>query len=171
MSTLRRSLRNHEKTIYDEKKDNIEYLKDSINLLNSLKNGYFKQNQYQAKNIKYHGIETIKHFFDVFDEDYDLYPIKDQQYQSFSGKILLPRDEYLEKNRPELIKIIRNWEINLLVTFFFKSTKNFNDKRTRRAENKNLPNIDEILDELIKKYYDSTKSLKILTLYQKELSQ
>ena len=69
LSSLRKSLRNHEKIVYDEKEDDIEYLKDLINYLNSLKNGYFKQNQYQNKNIKYHGIEAIRYLFNDDDED------------------------------------------------------------------------------------------------------
>ena len=69
LSSLRKSLRNHEKIVYDEKEDDIEYLKDLINYLNSLKNGYLKQNQYQNKNIKYHGIEAIRYLFNDDDED------------------------------------------------------------------------------------------------------
>ena len=47
----------------------------SINYLNSLKIGYLKQNQYQDKGIKYHGIKTIRYLFnDNEDEDYNLYP-------------------------------------------------------------------------------------------------
>ena len=65
------------------KKDDIEYLQDRINSLNSLKNGYLKQNQYQDKNIKYHGIETIKYLLNDEDEDYNLYQINYQQYPSF----------------------------------------------------------------------------------------
>ena len=34
---LKKSLGNHEKIVYDEKEDDIEYLKDLINYLNSLK--------------------------------------------------------------------------------------------------------------------------------------
>ena len=81
LSSLRKSLRNHEKIVYDKKEDDTEYLKDRINYLNNLKNEYFKQNQYQSKNIKYHGIETIRYLFnDDVDKDYNLYLIKDQQY-------------------------------------------------------------------------------------------
>ena len=65
------------------KKDDIEYLQDRINSLNSLKNGYLKQNQYQDKNIKYHVIETIKYLLNDEDEDYNLYQINYQQYPSF----------------------------------------------------------------------------------------
>ena len=65
-------------------------MEDRINYLNSFKNGRLKQNQYQDKNIKYHGIETIRYLFHDDDEDYNLYPTNYQQYQSFSGKTLLP---------------------------------------------------------------------------------
>ena len=61
LSTLRKSLRNHEKIVYDEREDDIEYLKDRVNYLSSLKNGCLKQNQYQNKNITYHGIEFIRY--------------------------------------------------------------------------------------------------------------
>ena len=94
---LRFSLRSHEKIVIDEKEDHIEYLQDRINYLKTLK-GYLKQNQYQDKNVKYHGIETITYFFNGIafnddDEDYNLYPTNYQQYQSFSGKALLPLSE------------------------------------------------------------------------------
>ena len=38
LSTLRKAIRNHEKIVYDEKKDDIKYLHDCINCLNNLKN-------------------------------------------------------------------------------------------------------------------------------------
>ena len=160
LSNLRRSLKNHEKIVYDEKEDDIEYLKGRIDYLKCLKNGCFKQNQYQDKNIKYHGIEAIKYLFDdEDDEDYNLYPIKDQQYQSFSGRILLLLNEYLEKIRAELVKIIKNCKINLIVSTIFKLKINFNDKSTIQIKNKNTTDIDEIFDELIKKH-DLIESLK-----------
>ena len=89
LSKLRRAIRDLEKIVIDKKEDDIEYLQDRINYLNSLKNGYAKQNQYQDKNIKYHGIETIRYLFNDDDEDYNLHPTNYQQYQSFSGKTLL----------------------------------------------------------------------------------
>ena len=74
LSKLRRAIRDHEKIVIDEKEDDIEYLQDRINYLNSLKIGYLKQNQYQDKSIKYHGIEAIRYLFNDDDEDYNLYP-------------------------------------------------------------------------------------------------
>ena len=46
IKNLRKSFRSHEKIVYDEDENDIEYLQDRINYLNSLKNGYLKQNQY-----------------------------------------------------------------------------------------------------------------------------
>ena len=93
--------------------------------------------------------------FNVIDEDYNLYPIKDQQDQSFSGKILLPPNECFEKITPKLIEIIKSFKINLIVNAIFKSTRKFNDKRTIQIKNKDTmelhsTDIDEIFDELIK---------------------
>ena len=102
--------------------------------------------------------------FNVVDEDCNLYPTKDQQYQSFSGKILLPLNECFEKIRPELIKIIKKFKINLIVNAVFKSTRNFNDKRTMQIKNKDTTDTDEIFDELIKKHHGLTESLKIIDL-------
>ena len=59
-----------------------------------------------------------------------------------------------------MIKIIKNCKINLNVDAVFKSTKNFNDKRTIQIRNKDTTDIDEIFDELIKKHHDLTESLK-----------
>ena len=69
LSTLRRAIRGHEKIVIDKKEDDTEYLQDRINYLNSLKNRYLKQNQYQDKNDNYHGIETIRYLFNDDDED------------------------------------------------------------------------------------------------------
>ena len=98
------------------------------------------------------------------DEDYNLYSTKYQQHESFSVKIFLPLNEYLEKIRPELIKIIKNCKINLIVNAVFKSANNFNDKRTMRVKNKDTTDIDEIFDELIKKHDDLIESLKNVDL-------
>ena len=46
IKNLRKSFRSLEKIVYDEDENDIEYLQDRINYLNSLKNGYLKQNQY-----------------------------------------------------------------------------------------------------------------------------
>ena len=97
------------------------------------------------------------------DEGYNLYPTNHQQYQSFSGKTLLPLNEYLEKVRPELIKI-KNCEVSINVNIVFKSTRNFNDKRTVQIKSKNTTDIDEIFDQLIKKHHDLTEFLKNVDL-------
>ena len=76
LTNLKILLRIHEKIVYDEKEDDIEYLKERVDDLNCLKNGYFEENQYQDKNVKYRGIETIKYLFNDEDEDYSIYLIK-----------------------------------------------------------------------------------------------
>ena len=60
-------------------------------------------------------------------EDYNTYKIN--HYQSFSNKILLPFNEYLEKIRPELIKLmIKNYEAELNVNLIFGSKTSPNDE-------------------------------------------
>ena len=145
LSKSRRAIRTHEKIFIDEKEDDVEYLQDRINYLNSLKNGYLKQNQYQDKNIKYHGIEIISYLFNDDDEDYNLYPTNYQQYQSFSCKTLLPLNEYLEKVRSELIKI-KNCEVNISVNAVFIPIRNPNDIITLQIESEKTTHIDEIFD-------------------------
>ena len=63
-----------------------------------------------------------------------------------------------------MIKIIKNFKINLIINAVFKSKRNFNDKRFIQIQNKDTTDIDEILDELIKKCLDLTESLKIIDL-------
>ena len=75
------------------------------------------------------------------DEDYNLYPTNHQQYQQFSGKALLPLNEYLGKVRPELIKISKN--CNISVNAVFKSIKNSIDIITLQIKSKNTTDIDE----------------------------
>ena len=58
--------------------------------------------------------------FDDNDEDYDLHPINNKQYQSFSDKSLLPFCEYLERIRPNLIKLMSDCcksKLNVKVVF------------------------------------------------------
>ena len=78
--------------------------------------------------MKYFGTaENIRYFFENPNEDYKIYKI-DQQYQSFSNNILLPLDEYLEKIRRGLIKLmIKNYEVELNVNLVFASKSNPND--------------------------------------------
>ena len=100
--------------------------------------------------------------FNDNDEDYNLYPTKYQQYQSFSSKILLTLDEYLERVRLDLIKMSKNCKLKLTVNTVFKSIRNSNDKRTLQI--KSSANINEIFDQLIKKHHDLTESLKNVDL-------
>ena len=70
------------------------------------KNTYFNKNKHHDYKVKYFGTdETIRHLFENDDEECNIYKIN-QQHQSFSGKILLPLDEYLEKIRPKLTELI-----------------------------------------------------------------
>ena len=59
-----------------------------------LKKCLFKKNKYHDNKLKYYGIEIIKYLFEDDNEDYNLYK-RNQQYQSFSSKALLPPNEYL----------------------------------------------------------------------------
>ena len=90
----------------------------------------------------------------MFDgEEYNINKIN-QQDQSFSDKTLLPLDEYLEKIRPELIKLmIKNREVELIVNLVFGSKSNPNNERNTFIRAKSV-NTDEIFDQLIKKYED-----------------
>ena len=89
LKILRKALGKREKIVYDEKEDDIEYLKDNIDELKGLKNSYFNKNKYHDYRAKYLGTdETIKYLFENDDEDYNIYEIN-----------------YL-MIRPELIKLI-----------------------------------------------------------------
>ena len=68
----------------------------------------------------------------------ELYLIKYQQYQLSSGKILLAPDEYLEKIRPNLIKLINDCKIKLTMNVIFNSTRNFNDKELYKLKQKQV---------------------------------
>ena len=87
-----------------------------------------------------------------------------QQYQSFSGKILLTRNEYLKKKKSQLIKISKDCKVKLSVNAVFRSTTNNNDKRTLCSKSKDTTDIDEIFEQLIKKHIDLIKSLKSIDL-------
>ena len=91
--------------------------------------------------------------FEKDDEDYNIYKTN-QQYQSFSNKTLLPLHKYLEKIRPELIKLmIKNHEVELNVNLVFRSKINSNDECNVFIKTKSA-DIDEIFDQLIKKHED-----------------
>ena len=96
-------------------------------------------------------------FNEIAPANYNLYPINNQQYQSYSDKTLLKFDEYLEKIRPELTRLMINCKVNLNVNFVFKSIRNFNDKRTLCIKAKNPTDIDDVTNELIKKHEELTK--------------
>ena len=119
MKNLRRSFRLSEKIINDEYEDDIEYLKHRINYLNKLFKGYTKKNKYCDKNIKCHGIETIKFLF-VHHEELCLYLTNYQQYQSFSDKTLLTLNEYLERIRAELTSLRNKQYCKLTVDAVFR---------------------------------------------------
>ena len=86
-------------------------------------------------------------------EDYNIYKIS-QQYQSFSGKVLLPLDEYLEKIRRELIKLmIKSYEAELNVNLIFGSKTNSNDECNVFIKTKSA-DIDVIFNQLIEKLED-----------------
>ena len=148
---LRRALRKHEKMADDKNEDNIEYLKDQVNSLKDLKNVYLKKDKYHNYNVKYFGSdETIRYLFKNDDEDYNVYKLH-QQYQSFSGKTLLPLNEYLKRIRSKLTKLItKNCEVKLSVNFVFGFLKKPNDEYNVFIESNNAINIDEIFDQLIK---------------------
>ena len=79
LKILRKALRKREKIVYDEKEDDIEYLKDNIDELKGLKNNYFNKNKYDYR-AKYLGTDqTIKYLFESVDEEYNIYEIN-QQY-------------------------------------------------------------------------------------------
>ena len=91
--------------------------------------------------------------FENDDEDYNIYKIN-QKYQSFSEKTLLPLDDYLEKIRPEFIKLmIKNYEAEVNVNLVFGSKTNSNDECNVFMKTKSA-GIDEIFDQLIKKHKD-----------------
>ena len=65
-----------------------------------------------------------------------------QQYQTDSDKKLLAPNEYLEKIRPNLIRLINehnnNWKLKLTIQIIFNSISNPNDKRTLPIKLKNI---------------------------------
>ena len=143
---LRKSFRKREKIVYDEKEDDIEYLKDNINKLKGLKNTYFNKNKYHDYKVEYFGTdETIRYLFESDGEDYNIYKIN-QEYHSFSGKTLLPLDEYLKRIRPELIKLMtKNYEAELNVNLALRSKTNSNDECNIFIKTKSTDIDDETL--------------------------
>ena len=149
---LRKAIRNREKIVYDGKEDDIEYIKDNINELMNLKNTYLERNKYHGYRAKYLGTdETVKYLFEEDEENYNIYEIN-QQYQSFSNKTLLPLNEYFKKSRSGLINLItKNHEVELNVNLVFRSKTNPNNECSIFITSKPA-DIDEALDQLIKKY-------------------
>ena len=120
----------------------------------NLKNTYFDRSKHHGYRAKYRGTdETIRYLLEDDDEDYNIYK-SNQQYQSFSGKNLLPLDEYLENIRPELIKLmIKNYEAELNVNLVFGSKNDPNDECNIFIKTKSA-NVDEIFVQLIEKHKD-----------------
>ena len=88
--------------------------------------------------------------FEEDDEDYNIYKIN-KQYQSFYGKALLPLDEYLEKIRRELIKLmIKNFEAELKVNLVFGSKTYSSDECNVFIKTKSA----DIFDQLTEKHED-----------------
>ena len=93
------------------------------------------------------------------DEDYNIYEFN-QQYRSFSGKTLLSLSEYFKKIKSELTKIIKDYKVKLNVNSVFESEKDANDECNVSIESTDTTDVDEILDQLIKKHNDFTNYLK-----------
>ena len=106
---LRKTLRSDEKAANDKNENDNEYLRGIIDRLDRLKKNYIKKDKYYDKSTKYWRIETIRYLFNNNNADCKLYLTNHQQYQSNSGKILLKPNEYLEKGRTYLIKLINNY--------------------------------------------------------------
>ena len=88
--------------------------------------------------------------FEEDDEDYNIYKIN-QQYQSFYGQALLPLDEYLEKIRRELIKLmIQNFEAELKVNLVFGSKTYSSDECNVFIKTKSA----DVFDQLTEKHED-----------------
>ena len=91
--------------------------------------------------------------FENPNEDYSIYKI-DQQYQSFSSRILFSLDEYLEKIRLELTELMtENYEVGLSFNFALGSKVNPNNECNVFIKEK-LADIEEVFDQLIKKHKD-----------------
>ena len=120
--------------------------------MSKLLKSFVKKNKYHDHNIKYQRIETITYLFENDDEDYSFYPINHQQYQSFSSKVLLTLNEYLDKIRSEFTKLMgEDSKVKLSVNTVFRSAKNFNDKRTLCIKSNSTTDIDKKFDQLIKR--------------------
>ena len=118
---------------------------------------YILKKKYHDKIIKYHGIETINYLFESDNEDYNLYKLN-QQYQSFSGKTLLPLNEYLKRIRLELTELItKNCKVRLSINCIFEFKKNPNNECNVFIESDNTTDIDEIFGQLIKKHKKLTE--------------
>ena len=62
-------------------------------------------------------------------------------------------------------------KVNLNVNAVLRSTRNANDKRTLFIKSNDISDIDEIFDQLIKKYEKLIKSLKDISLISEGLNQ
>ena len=148
------------KLVINDFKIEVEYLQGRINNLNNLFKSYIEKNKCDE-------VETIKFLFDDNDKDYDLYPVNNNQYQSFSDKNLLPFNEYLETVRPKLAELMTNdykFTLNMNVIFSQERLKNSSDKRRIYIKSKNTTDIDEVLSQLTKKHKELSESLKNINL-------
>ena len=86
-------------------------------------------------------------------QNYNIYEIN-QQHQSFSKKTLSPLDECFKKIRAGLINLTtKNYEFELNVNLVFRSKTNPNNECNIFITSKSA-DIDEALDQLIKKHED-----------------
>ena len=83
----------------------------------------------------------------------------------FSDNTLLTLDEYLQRIRSELIRLMNEGcKVKLTVDAVYRLKKDPNDKRTLHIKSKNTTDIDEIFSQLIKKHEELSKSLKNIDL-------
>ena len=137
-------------------KNDIKYLQDCIDYLHNLFDSYTAKNKSDE-------IETIRYLFDDNVENYDLHPINNKQYQSFSDKNLLPFREYLKRIRASLIMLMSDGckvKLNVNIAFRSEKFKKSNDKINIYIKSKNTTDIDEIFAQLIEKHEKLNKSLK-----------
>ena len=156
LTNLEKILRSNEKMVINGFKNDIKYLQDCIDYLNNLFESYTAKNKSDE-------IETIRYLFDDNVENYDLHPINNKQYQSFSDKNLLPFREYLKRIRASLIVLMSDGckvKLNVNIAFRSEKFKKSNDKINIYIKSKNTTDIDEIFAQLIEKHEKLNKSLK-----------
>ena len=158
LTSLKKTLKPYVKFVNNDFKNDIEDLQGCIDYLNNLFNSYAQKN-------KCNEIETIRYLFDDNDEDYNLHPINNKQYQSFSDKPLLPFNGYLERITCNYIKLMSDCckvKLNVNAVFRQERLKKSNGKISVYIKSKNTTDIDEIFSQLIEKQEELTESLKHL---------